>query len=1152
MQQLTLRNSARCLPTPRAVRNGFQKMKLAMLATAILACFLSAQNVLAQAGRASITGVIMDSQGAVVPGATVTATNAATGVNVSVTSNQAGVYVVRDLQPDSYTVKVEMQGFRTVLQRNVLLVAEQHAGINITLQPGSVTQEVTVSANAQLLQTQTAELSTTINQRAINDLPLNGRNPAELVFLTPGTMNVLATGAGALQANTTSPQETGASMNGGRQGSTYYLLDGAFNEDNYHLLAAPFPNPDATQEFSVISNNFDPRYGFTSGGVVSIVTKSGTNRWHGDLFEYMRNGALNASNYFSQQTDEIKRHQFGGSIGGPIVKDKLFIFGNYQGTRERYNINGTQTYVPSDAMLNGDFSGICTNGFDANGICLDRDPGDPSVVLDQIWKPAIAADRSYANALVNAYPNNYIDPSTFNPGSVGMSKLLPHTTDPLGHLNVLGYPHTDKFDEETVRADYVINDHHRLSGRAFINYFDQPAVSLSVLRSASSWVNHWQSYAGTHTWTINPNIVNSLTGSYVRMYDRSDSGLAVDGKPVCFSSYINVNDTTPGAPCSTFLSVYGTGPGGGFGIGGNFNGVNRWTWGVSDSLSISAGKHLIVAGVDVLRQYWYLNTNWLALPIIDFNGGPNGSFTGYRFSDFLLGAEGDFTQGGGESNELHAWQIAPYVADQYKVTPRLTLSAGVRWEPFLAPVPAKGRMTMWAPGQQSTRYPNAPMGIVYPGDKGIPDAGMPSSYGFFDPRIGFAWQPGSLSNTSVRGAFGMYVSQVDYSSWNHAADTAPFSPTYSFSAGTPQAPGVTTPIIPFSDPWSVYQPTNNQSPFPPFSDPGSSPGPEAGFITPVLLQAGFTRDWKPGVTSTWNLSVQQRFASEWLATFAYVGSHSYNQSVPIDMNPGIYSTDPDVSGQRKYQDFDAVLLVNSAGIANYNSGQFSLQRRFANGLQFMANYTYAKALDDAAFSSLAFTGSIFNPFCVSCMYGKSELNYPHKLALNFVYEVPTPHSWSPLMRTMAGGWNISGIWIAHSGDPLSIWSGQDMAQSHDGGGWADFASGNSSRNIHVKRGSLTDYLNYTDFVVPQPGSYGNVGRNPITGPRYNNWDMALAKSFAFTEQYRFQLRLDAFNAFNHTHFGDPQTCICSGPSTFGHTYSSFGERIAQVAGKFYF
>ena len=1128
---------------------GNSSLKAGLLAICML---FGAQSLFAQSGRANITGIVADSQGAAIPNATVTATNTATGVVTPTTSNQGGVYSLIQLQAGTYTVKAEKQGFAAAIQENLVLVAEEQAGLNFTLRVGTVNQQVTVTSQGEMLQTQSAELGQTIDQRTIVELPLNGRNPASLVLLTPGTVDVTSSTASNVQTYTVFPTEGGASTNGGRQGSTYYLLDGAYNEDNYELLAAPFPNPDATQEFSVIGNNFDPRYGFTTGGVVSIVTKSGTDTWHGDAFEFLRNGAFNAPNYFTKVTDNIKRNQYGGSIGGPLIKHKLFIFGNYQGTRQSNNANNSTTYVPSDAMRAGDFSALCQTGFDANGICNDRDPSNPTMVANQVWHPSIAADHSFAHALTNAYPHNFIDPSTFNQASVSITSLLPHSTDPLGHLTVQGYPEINNFDEFTVRTDYDINSSQHLSGRAFLNYFRQPPVSISLLDSNRSWDTDWQSYASTYTWTITPRMVNSLTGSYVRMYDTSNSGLLANGKPVCFSQFINVADTDPIAPCSIEDLSVGGGPGGGFGIGQNFNQVNRWTAGVSDSLSISKGKHLIVAGIDVLRQSWFENTNWLALPIINFSGGPNGNFTGYGFSDFLLGTTGSFEQGGGESNIVHAWQVAPYIADQVKLTTNLTISAGIRWEPFLTPMPSSGRIGVWEPGKQSTRYPNAPQGLVYPGDAGVPQAGLPNTYSYFDPRVGIAWEPKSDPNTSIQAAFGIYSMPLPYSSWNHTGDTAPFSPTYSFSAGVAQTPTTVTPIIPFSNPWSVYAPTNFTNPFPPFATPNAAPPASAPFSLPVTIPAGFSSDFKPGVTRTWNASIQHQFASVWLARIAYVGSQSAHQGIPIDANPGIYNANPTLNGQRKYGNFSSVLLETSQGRANYNSAQLLLEHRFTHGLQFQANYTYSKTLDDASISTLGFVGSITNPICISCNYGDSAFNFPQKFTASFVYEIPLVTGWNRFARTAVSGWQISGIFLAQSGTPINIVDGLDNSAAHVGSELADFAPSNTTRTIHVHPGSKTNYLNYTDFAPAAPGTFGDVGRNTPSGPGTNNWDLGLDKSFQFRARYNAQFRLEAFNAFNRTALGGPVSSLNSGPTTFGHIYSSGPSRVVQVAAKFNF
>jgi len=1129
----------------------------ALLAMAVV--IFATQGLFAQTGRANISGVVTDSQGAVVAGATVSATNNATGVVVPATTNGAGSYSIIQLIPGVYTIKVEKEGFSAQVQEHYTLVAEQNAGINFTLQPGKVSEKVTVQAGAELVHTESAELGQTINEKSINELPLNGRNPASLVFLTPGAFDVTQSNTNFFQSYTTFPTETGASVNGGRQGTTYYMLDGVYNMDNYQLTASPFPNPDATQEFSVIGNNFDPRFGFAGNGVVSIVTKSGTNNWHGDVFEYLRNGALNSKDYFSRLTDQIHRNQFGGSLGGPIVKDKLFVFGNYQGTVQHLFASSSGWYVPSDAMRNGDFSALCTGGF-TNGLCNDRDPSDPTQVTDQIWKPLLVPDHTAADAIANNnlyFANNQVDPATyFNPASVAITNLLPHSTDRLGHLTAQGWPSINDYNEETGRVDYNLNEHNRISGRAFINFFHQPSTSISLLSSDRSWDTDWQNYGGTWTWTINPHMVNTVTGAYSRMYNSSNSGLKVNGQNVCFSQFVNVQDVTPGAPCSIEDLDMGGGPGPGFGIGQNFNGLNRWTWGVSDSLSISKGKHLLAVGIDTLRQYWFENTNWLALPLMSFEGGANGNFTGYGFSDFLMGQESGFTQGGGESNALHAWLIQPYVADQYKVKPNLTISAGLRWEPFLMPVAVGGRIPMWWPGHQSTRYPNSPVGLVYPGDAGIPAGGVANRYGFFNPKVGLAWQPKALPNTSIRAAFGIYSTPTAYNDWNPVSDTAPFAPIYTFSAGG-IINGQQVPIIPFSDPWSVYAPTGNVSPFPPFSNPGYVPPSNVTFPAPPYnVYFTFDRAFTAGQTQTWNFSLEHQFGATWLARAAYVGSESYHLANRNSINPGQFFCGP-VGPNCSQQEFDMNgTLVNplynlmdlnfSTTTSSYNSGQFTLEHRFSHGLQFTANYTYSKTIDDA---SAYQSSSFYNPYCQICRRGNSDLNFPQIFVANFIYETPSLAGWNSGMKMLLGGWQISGIFRAQSGTPFNVYSGLNKSYTVVGRDTANYA--NSDQSVHVNHGSL-QYLNPADFTQPDYGFQGDTGRNILNGPGINTWDMGLSKNFRFGERYRVQFRWEMFNAFNHPSFGYPDNYLTDG--TFGQILGtgSVPARTQQAALKFYF
>jgi hypothetical protein len=1150
-------------------------------------------NLVGQQGQANVTGTVEDASGALLTGASVTLSNKDTGVVTRATTNDAGRYSLLYLPVGTYDIQVEKVGFKTQVQTSLVLTAEEQAGANFTLTVGTINEKVEVSANGQAVETESAALQQVVNERAIMELPLNGRNPADLVFLSPGTVNLLnpnpgngnnLSDVGQHQSYTTFPVETGASTSGGRQGSTIYFLDGAYNMDNYHLLAAPFPNADATQEFQVIGNNFDARYGFTPGGVVSIVTKSGTNQWHGDLFEYIRNNAVNASEYFTQSTDLIKRNQFGGSIGGPIVKDKLFIFGNYQGTRQHRSVLSGSGYVPTTAMRNGNFGSYCQNGFASNGLCQDTNVvNGVTYIADQLWNPSTDAitnsqgnlvggstganNSSYTMADVLAhpgmyFPNNQINPATFNPAAVSIINLMPtSTTDQYGRVAVSGWPNINDYNEETFRVDYDLTHSQRISGRGFINFFNQPPTSISILSSDRSWVSHWQSYAGTWTWNINPHTVNNFTGTYSRLYDYSNSGLEANGKKICYSQFISVSD-----PSTTPCSIEGFTVGGGYDRGQiplnaqNFNGINRWTYGFSDSLSISKGKHLIVAGVDVMRQYWYENTDWLALPIINWaNQIPNGQYTGSSFADFMLGDVGSYEQGGGESNVIHAWMIAPYVADQYKIKPNLTLDFGLRWEPWIAPVVAGGRIATYIPGEQSTRYPNAPAGLVFPGDPGVPSAGLPSNYKkFFDPRLGFAWQPKRLGNTSVRGAFGMFAIPMDYANFNHASDLAPFSPTYNFGGGS-IVNGGTVPIIPFSNPWSAYSPLNGQNPFPPFSSPGNVPRSNATFAPPIYIQDGFAPNYTDGRTYTWNLSVEHLFGARWLAKAAYVGSESDHQSLAVDENYGqFFGAGNPANGTRLNPNFTTALIVSSPGTASYESGQFSLQRNFANGLQFNANYTYAHTIDWYSTSTTAFTGSVGNPRCVPCNKGNSSLDVPQALNFNFVYTTPVLRG-SRALNAVLGGWQVSGIWSAHSGAATSIISGATTAWDAVGNDFPDYASGSHS----VKTGNWRDapnfstttasYLNKAQFAIPQQGSKGDLGRDP-TGlfyPGWNSWDTGVSKYFSFTERYKMQFRWELFNAFNRETFG------CMDPNLQDAQFGRFGcsvstPRTMQAALKFFF
>jgi hypothetical protein len=430
----------------------FSVNRLMLVSTLAMLCY-GGTLAFGQGTSASLTGQITDATGAAVTGATVTAKNTGTNLAQTSTSNAEGVYTIAPLPPGNYTLTVEAKGFARYVQQGIVLGANISATQDVSLKTGSIQETVTVTENAELINTTTAELGTTVNEAAITQLPLNGRDPSSLVLLAPGITGVTQPGGQGggmggqpgVQTGFSFPTETGASASGGRQGSTYYILDGVPNVDNYIQLAAPFPNADATQEFRVISNNFNALYGFAPGAVVSIETKSGTNKFHGGAFEFLRNKALNASDYFSHGVDPLRRNQFGGYVGGPILKDKLFGFFNYQGTRLNQSAAGNQTHTPTAAMLAGDFSGISTT------LCSFAPKSDTP------------AGCPFATVGGKA---NQVDPALFNQAAVTIATTgLPLGQQPDGTVFYPGGATIQSYNEYTARLDFNISNRQRLSLR---------------------------------------------------------------------------------------------------------------------------------------------------------------------------------------------------------------------------------------------------------------------------------------------------------------------------------------------------------------------------------------------------------------------------------------------------------------------------------------------------------------------------------------------------------------------------------------------------------------------------------------------------------------------------------------------------------------
>jgi hypothetical protein len=1118
-----------------------------------------------QGTSASLTGQVTDPTGAAIPGASVTIKNVDTNFEQSVKSDSAGTYLLKPLQPGNYSLTIAAPGFAEYVQKGIVLNANLYATQDVHLTVGSGKGEtVSVTADAELINTTSAELGTTINEYAVSQLPLNGRDPSSLVLLAPGMIDGVAHG-GVLQSGFSFPTEQGASANGGRQGSTYYMLDGVSNMDNYMALTSPMPNSDATQEFRLISNNYSAIYGFSSGGVVSIATKSGANQFHGGVFEFLRNQDLNAKSWFSHQLDPLKRNQFGGFVGGPVLRDKLFFFGNYQGTRSVGAGSSSFTHTPTTAMLNGDFSGLANfSGFSAGSAPSPTYLNGPFVTTNGIpnqLAPGVALDPMAVQIVEDGLPGHS---SGANQDSTGGMYYSTGAT-------------RQNYDEGTGRLDYDLSKSQRLTLRSFTDNFVQPSGDvpgniLSVLN-----LTNWQQGFGErmeyyndvlqHTWTINANSVNTASVFWSEQ-SAHNSAATLDGnkKPMCFSRYINITEL----PSQCYME--------GFSVSNGFNG--GWTepsqevrnaYGFSDTFTTTVHRHTISVGMDLQHQFAEELTQYPTTAIVGFGG----SYTGNGVADFLLGYMSSFEQGAGEIASIKGWQLGPYVNDEFRLRPNLMLTIGLRWDPNLPPTSVGGRGAAFVLGQQSTMFPNAPTGLIFPGDKGMTPQLMPASYGYWDPRVGVAFQPRALPHTAFHAGFGLFTGPLAYSQYNHVADVAPFSPTFVLtnpsnspicSTGGVQNPNGTchpntgeqvSGYMNFHDPWQTPNAgTGGVSPFPPFASTSFKPSSDASFPSQVNLGASFARNFKQGVTQSWNASAEQQLSQNMMVRVAYVGSETYHQSYIIDKNPGVYFPaigDASAGSARALSRFTQILQENSDGTASYQSLQASFERHMSHGLQLQSSFTWQKTIDLASSSNISFNGGIGDPFDLRWNRGVSALSIPFNSVTNFIYKTPDLRGKNQLMRQTFGGWELSSIVTWQSGSPFGVSGGNGLGSgSLQSGDRADRVAGQS---LKVRQGGrshwLNSYFNTAAFVPRATGTFGSSGKNLMNGPPLFSTDAGLMKNWNLAERYNLQFRFEMFNAMNHVVMANPDANPSDG--SYGQINGTANSpRVGQAALKFTF
>lgn len=1042
---------------------------------------------------ATLTGAVTDPSGAVVPSATVQIVNTGTRVTNQTKSDAQGRFLFSFLGPGSYELNVSAPGFNAYHQTGITLDVNAPATLNVHMGMQSASSQVTVKANTEMVDTESSTLHQIVGKKYLANLPLNGRNAATLVTLAPGVV----TNSGELNDTyANSGNEVSFSVNGTYGDQVSYNLDGAPHQDLISNLNATFPNPDALQEFSVQTNNFDARFGGVGGAVVNIVTKSGTNQIHGLLFEYVRNGDLNAINYFATKQDTLKRNQFGGVVGGPIVKDRLFYFASFQGTTINNISEGNVAFVPTAAERQGIFSSTVKN-------------------------PATGAP----------FPGNTISPKLFNPLSANIIPHIPTTSDPTGKL-FYSLPIITRDYEGLGKLDYTLGRHQIMASGFFVNYTSVGWNGNGTLLNYGLGQTQTTSEGkASDTFTINRHMVNSFVADLLVL-----NSLQTTAAPFSIYDFGTTNVAEPVAKYrETSIAVAGF-PG--WGTGRSLP-PGKWyqeAVATSDVLNYVRGNNSLFLGAEYEPYLRFdSDTGYLEEPSYHFNGYA----TGNALADFLLGDVQQVQQTAGKAKYTRGHQFAAFAQDEWHLTSKLNLNLGIRWEPFFPYTdPVKGQIGGYIAGAKSTRFPLAPVGLQFAGDPGFPSGGMFDNLGNISPRVGAAYSLRSGSHPTVlRGGAGMFYIQPFMVLWNNFVQNAPFSPSAVLNG------------VNFSNP---YASAGQQDPFPPFAP--ITPTPATTFVTPITYQS-FNPHWHLGYVQAVNFTIEQQLAANLSLQISYVGDRGVNLQDNNEQNPAIYRPGATVSNtnQRRplYPNFASLIVMNNDGWSHYNALQVTLNKRTSKGISFIANYTRSKATDNQS-TDPQLSLSNPDPFDLAFNNGLSNTDVPNNFNFNTVAQLPTPNGpgW---LRALAGGWQISGILTWANGTPFTIVSGQDNSRSGVNLDRADFVPG-VNPNLPSGRSrvqKIDEFFNTSAFTVNALGTFGDVPRNSIRNFNYFDVDAGLQRDFPIGQRVHLNFRVEQFNATNHVNFNQPGNNV-SATNTFGKITSAGDPRILQLVGRLEF
>ena len=1063
-----------------------------------------------QVTTATIIGSLADPDGGQVPNAQVTARNVDTGLTRTVMSGEDGSYRIEFLPVGKYSIEITVStGFKKAFRNDIVLQVNDTARVDFTLEVGQVNETVTITDETPQINTSSAELGRTVESKEIENLPLVERNVFALLDLTPGVQSNntgVATASAATNNNVLGFPEQRTIINGGTDGGTgsvSYYLDGGINMTNLRNTGNVAPNPEAIQEFKVTTNSYNAEYGRFASGIINLLTKSGTNRFRGSLYEFVRNDAFNANDYASVvERAPYRRNQFGGSIGGPIIKDRTFFFGTYSGLRQTTNRFLNNAIVPTDLERIGDFS-------QSTGT-KPKDPNTGTTLTNATF---------FANGII---PTNRLDPVALKI----INDYIPKANLPNNRWQG-NVPLPYNTNEYLIKIDHQINEPHRLS----FTYFNT-AGSQTVFPGSGNlpWATQnfkWQQHNAnlSEVWVISPNKINQLWLTYTRN----------------FGGRLNVPDTTLEDLGSSF-STQGVGSlpqitvSGFFtltnAIGGPTAGTNLYA--LRDVFSWNIGKHSLKLGGEFSLNKDIQDTLLNNYGVFTFNN----TATGNALADFLMGIPSGLTQDAPVTALTNTWYTALFVQDDIRATSKLNLNLGLRWDFQTAPTDPQNRFTNYVPGQQSIVNPLAPVGALFFGDPGVERGGIPNSYKHFSPRLGFAYDPFGDGKTSIRGAIGLFYGSISGNEWGNMTNFQPWSTRLSFTNLNRRGTGAT-----LSNPYNNY---SGGAPFPyngSFTNGGGFFAVSPNFEFPRTLQMNF--------------SVQRQITQSLTVGAAYVRSAARKLPFGRDLNYPVVNATATTAGanvlaRRPNPAFGAVTVLDSDQEADYEGLQITSSMRLNKLFSYNGFYTLSKTTSSVQLHNNTVLGLAQNFNNLDAEKGAADTDQRHVFSMSFNFQPDFYNGSNWFLKGLINGWSISPIVKIRSGKPFTVTNG-NVDANLDGTGGTDRAR--LIGDPYLANPTAALWFNTAAFaqnaVVTGVATDGTSPRNFLYGPGYRVVDLALSRDFKIGERYKLRLRGEGTNVFNMVNLGDPGSSV-SGGSNFGVIRTGGAMRVLQFGARFTF